>query len=113
MIPWFSIGDWGFEIADFFKDPLLFRKLTTLILIVENEIAVDSDLKNAAVSLDQCGIKTKIIFDRGRQTGCHGQETSFHTVGDFDGYGFLSFVVHVGFIKVKLRRYTILKANPP
>jgi len=79
---------------DLFKDRLLIRKLTTLLLIVENEIAVDLDLKNAPMSSNQCGFNAKIIFYRGGQTGCRGKETSFHTVGDLDSDGFLSFRIH-------------------
>ena len=61
-----------------------------------NRITIDGDLKDAAMSSYQCGSKAEIILDRGRQTGCRRKETSFHTVGDLDGHGFLSFVIHAG-----------------
>ena len=87
------------EISDLFKDHLFIRKLPPLLCIVEDRMAIDFDRKDTTMSFNQCGMEAKIVFDRGCQTGCPRMETSFHTVGDLDGYGFLSALVHLAISK--------------
>ena len=86
-------------LTDLLKDRRFFGKLSPLFLIVENEIAVDGDLKDATMSLFQAGSCTEIVFDCGCQTGCRRKETSFYTVGDFNSEGLLSFVIHDGMLQ--------------
>ncbi len=87
-------------LTDLLKDRRFFGKLSPLLLIAVNEIAVDGDLKDATMSLFQGRCCAEIVFDCGRQTGCRGKETSFYTVGDFKSEGLLSFVIHDGMLQM-------------
>ena len=53
-------------------------------VLAEDEVAVETDVEDAATALDQLGLNAVLLLDHLRQTGGFGQVVSFSAV--FDGH---------------------------
>jgi len=51
-------------------------------MLAEHQPVSGLDVENTAFTLDQFGIKSELVFDRGRQTGGPGQVVSLRAVLD-------------------------------
>ena len=97
----FGFQKWGFVLADFLKYRVIIRETPPRFLIAVYETALDGDLKDPAMSLNECRRKSEIVLDGGCQTGCRGKKTSFRTETDLNGHRFPDFVVHNDLIFLK------------
>lgn len=57
---------------------------TVDVVLAENQLAVDDDIKDAAGALDQRGIDVALVLDRSGQTGRSGKVVSLHAVCNRD-----------------------------
>jgi hypothetical protein len=55
---------------------------TVDVVLAEDHLAVDHDVKDASSTLDQSRLDTAVVLDRGGQTGRLGFVVSLHAVGD-------------------------------
>jgi hypothetical protein len=54
------------------------------LVLRKDASAVDLDVEDAVVTLDEFGFDAELATNRGRQTGGRGQVVSTHAVGDRD-----------------------------